>query len=635
MQYLAASMWLAVTSSLGLAMKKSVSEGRRAAAPSSRRAAASACALGVLALLGACGGSSHPPPPETPAPTVALRCDDTMKTAFKPDANTSVVLVKAYKAGDPLALSGTAATPAPMAAPADLCLVKLNVGPGHAGAAGAPSTSPGIGMEIWLPTAANWNTRIQNLGGGGWQGGNHGSPTLLSTQASAAAATAATGYAVGTTDTGHSVSNGSFAMREDGSINTALWTDFAERSLHELALKTKALVQAYYTKPQQYAYWNGCSTGGRQGYKIAQTHPEDYDGYLNGAPAFNWTKFITSELNPQVAMQQELGGPIAFPKLNALSAAAVSACDTVGGAHLGFIADPGQCRYDPTRDAAALCSGVQGIGGVVGTNATASCVTLLEAQVVNKIWYGQTADGGAPDPALDNGNSATLASNQLWWGLTRGTNLGALAGSNPFPIATDMVALELQDPTYATPSFLNATGNGANKWKQLTYSGLANAYARGIALQSAFGNINSDDPDLRPARDKGAKIISYHGLADQLITPAGSLNYYTRVSDVVGGAAETNKFNRLYFVPAMGHCAGIGTVSGSAGPAADANRVPLPTSNQFFDALVAWVETKSAPESLVLKSADASVSMPVCPHPQKAVYKGSGAITEAASYSCQ
>ncbi|MGR4869331.1 tannase/feruloyl esterase family alpha/beta hydrolase [Variovorax sp. LARHSF232] len=564
-----------------------------------------------------------------------------MKAAFKPDASTSVVQVKAYKAGDPLALSGTAATPAPATAPADLCLVKLNVGPGHAGTAGAPSTSPGIGMEIWLPTAANWNTRIQNLGGGGWQGGNHGSPTLLSAQASAAAATAATGYAVGTTDTGHTVANGSFAMREDGTINTVLWTDFAERSLHELALKTKALVQAYYAKPQQYAYWNGCSTGGRQGYKIAQTHPEDYDGYLNGAPAFNWTKFITSELNPQVAMQQELGGPIAGAKLAALSAAAVSACDTVGGvggvggAHLGFIADPGQCRYDPTRDAAALCNGVQGNGGVVGSNATTSCVSLLEAQVVNKIWYGQTADGSAPDPALDNGNSATLASSQLWWGLTRGTNLGALAGSNPFPIATDMVALELQDPSYAMPSFLNATGNGANRWKQLSYSGLANAYARGIALQSAFGNINSDDPDLRPARDKGAKIISYHGLSDQLITPAGSLNYYTRVSDVVGGPAETNKFNRLYFVPAMGHCAGIGTVSGSAGPAADANRVPLPTSNQFFEALVAWVENKNAPESLLLKSADASVSMPVCPHPQKASYKGGGAITEAASYSCQ
>src|SRR5687767_6268962 len=98
----------------------------------------------------ACGGSDDDSAP-APAPApVALSCDDTMKTAFKPDANTSVLVVKSFKAGDPIALSGTTGTP-PVAAK-DLCLVKLNVGPGNAGAASAPSTSPGIGMEIWLPT---------------------------------------------------------------------------------------------------------------------------------------------------------------------------------------------------------------------------------------------------------------------------------------------------------------------------------------------------------------------------------------------------------------------------------------------------------------------------------------------------
>ena len=50
-------------------------------------------------------------------------------------------------------------------------MVKLNVGPGNPGPADAPSTSPGIGIEIWLPAAANWNNRIHVLGGGGWAGG--------------------------------------------------------------------------------------------------------------------------------------------------------------------------------------------------------------------------------------------------------------------------------------------------------------------------------------------------------------------------------------------------------------------------------------------------------------------------------
>lgn len=215
-----------------------------------------------------------------------------MKAAFKPDANTLVMLVKAFKQGESLALSDTPASPAPPVAVSDLCLVKLLVVPGNPGTTGAPSTSAGIGIEVWLPAPSAWNERIRNLGGGGWAGGNHSLATLIGDVR--AAATAATGYVVGTTDTGHTAGNGNFAMLENGAINTTLWTDFAERSLVELAAKTKALTQACYLKPQKFAYWDGCSTGGRQSYKMAQEHPEQYDGYLIEAPAIHWTRFITS-----------------------------------------------------------------------------------------------------------------------------------------------------------------------------------------------------------------------------------------------------------------------------------------------------------------------------------------------------
>lgn len=577
-----------------------------------------------------------------------LACDDTLKTSFKPDANTRVVLVKAFRQGDPLTLTGVSdAMPAPPVAGVNLCLVKIIVGPGFQDASPtAPSTSSGIGIEIWLPQAGAWNHRIQNLGGGGWAGGNQGSATLIGS--TAAAAVAATGYAVGTTDTGHAIGGtGSFAMKQDGTINTALWTDFAERSLHELARKTKALVEGYYGSAPQYAYWNGCSTGGRQGYKIAQTHPDDYNGYLVGAPAFNWSKFITTELQPQIVMQQDRGGPIAAAQQMAMSAAAVSACDLVGGQHLGFILDTSQCHYDPTKDASVLCQGVTGNGGVVGSSTSSSCVTLADAQVMNKVWYGQTADGAYPDPATDNASQPTLATNQLWWGLTRGTNSGLLAGSTsagadggallaaPFTIASDMVALEMQNPRLATPSFMNTTGNGGDGWKQLSYADLAAAFEKGVMLQSSFADINTDNPDLTGARDMGAKIISYHGLSDQLITVMGSINYFSRVSGVVGGDDETNKFNRLFLVPGMGHCAGVGTVSGTAGPVAGANSVPLPGQNQLFGALVDWVENANAPASLVISSADGSVTMPICAYPKKATYGGSGSVTAAASYRCQ
>ena len=594
-------------------------------------------AFATIAGLQACGGGDDAPPPPAPAPPpapVALACDDTMKTAFKPDANTSVTLVKAFKAGDQIALSGTTVTPSTPTAAKDLCFVKLLVGPGNPGAASAPSTSPGIGIEVWLPTTANWNKKIHNLGGGGWAGGNHTSLTVFG-NAGAAATAGTENSVVGTTDTGHTVGNGSFAMNADGSIGSALWKDFAERSLHELAVKTKALTSAYYLETQKYAYWDGCSTGGRQGYNVAQNHPTDYNGYLNGAPAFNWTKFITNELYPQIVFQRDLGGvALTTAQQNLVGGAAVSACDVVGGQHLGYVTDPQQCRYDPTKDASVLCTGVT-IGAVTGTNATAACVNAAQATAANKIWYGQTADGSVPDPAVDNATLPTLASKQVWWGLTRGSNLSGLAGAAPFSISSDMVALELQDATYATPSFTNAIANGANRWMTLSYAELANASAQGDALQSFFGNINTDNPDLSGVRDSGAKILHYHGLADTLITPMGSINYYTRMSNLMGGYVAAQQFNRMFLVPGMGHCAGIGSVNGLAGPANSANSVPLPATGQLFAALVDWVENGNAPSSIVLNSANSSASQPVCTYPKKATYNGTGPVTTAASYTCR
>lgn len=288
-----------------------------------------------------------------------------------------------------------------------------------------------------------------------------------------------------------------------------------------------------------------------------------------------------------------------------------------------------------------LCTGVQGTG-VTGTSTDPACVNAAQAQALNKIWYGQTEDGSVPDPQVDNASAPALAPQQLWWGLSRGASLALLAGDansppffGPFFIATDMVALELQDPAFARPGFANATGNGADQWLTLSYADLATAYGLGDALQPAFGRINTDNPDLTALRNRGAKVVHFHGWGDQLIPPAGSIHYYTRMADAVGGIAEAQKFNRLFMVPGLGHCGGVGSVSGSAGPAANANTVPLPAAGQMFDALVGWVESNAAPDRIVLQSADASMSMPVCPFPAVATYSGSGPVTSASSYACQ
>lgn len=256
------------------------------------RAAACCC---IAAFVTACGGSGGTrgfpivgiPPDAGAPPAQKLACDDSMKTRFAPDASTTVLMVKAFNKGDALLLTG-AASPS------------------------TPSTSPGIGIEIWLPTAANWNKRIHVKGGGGWAGGTHGTLTgitPISGSAGSASETAGVEGAVSaTTDTGHAISNGGFAMNPDGTVNTVLWTDFSERGIHEMAVKTKALAKAYYGEDARYAYWNGFSTGGRQGLKEAQANPADFDGILAGAPANNWTKFITTELYPQIVVQRDLAG---------------------------------------------------------------------------------------------------------------------------------------------------------------------------------------------------------------------------------------------------------------------------------------------------------------------------------------
>ncbi|KLN53592.1 tannase/feruloyl esterase family alpha/beta hydrolase [Variovorax paradoxus] len=599
------------------------------------RAATCCCIAAFLTACGGSGGTRGFPtvgiPPVTGAPPLQkLACDDSMKSRFAPDAATAVLMVKAFKKGDALLLTGTASPSTPVAQN-DLCFVKLNVGPGNPGVADASSTSAGIGIEIWLPTAANWNKRIHVKGGGGWAGGTQGTLTGITPNSGSAGSASETagveGAVSATTDTGHAVSNGSFAMNPDGTVNTVLWKDFSGRGIHEMAVKTKALAKAYYGEDAKYAYWNGFSTGGRQGLKEAQANPADFDGILAGAPANNWTKFITTELYPQIVVQRDLAGvSITAAQHTSVSNAAINACDVVGGVHLGYVPDPAACRYDPTTDAAVICS-ADG-----GTNATAGCVTPAQALAFNKFWYGQTANGAVPNPAADNGFAAATAASQKWYGLARGSSLMGLAGATPFPISSDMVALELQDPTIATPSFLNATGNGADGWKSLTYPQLANAWDRGVALQTAFANINTDSADLSAFRDRKGKLISYHGLADTLIPPQGTINYYSRVATQMGGVAATQGFYRLYLVPGMGHGFSNGTSNASANP-------PLPTNAQLYELLTAWVERGIEPpvrvEATTLASASFPVvkSRPLCLYPLKANYT-SGDPNLAASYTC-
>jgi hypothetical protein len=158
------------------------------------------------------------------------------------------------------------------------------------------------------------------------------------------------GYVGLKTDTGHVPGTGEFGFLSPGAPNTALQKDFAYRSQHLMAVIGKQLVQAFYGRQPVYSYWNGCSEGGREGLRMAQDFPGDYDGILAGTPAIHWDRLAAYQIWPQVVMKDLAGGPISIAKQKLATAAAIAACDAIDGVTDGVITDPRKCHYSAAAD---------------------------------------------------------------------------------------------------------------------------------------------------------------------------------------------------------------------------------------------------------------------------------------------
>lgn len=206
-----------------------------------------------------------------------------------------------------------------------------------------PGLNDSIHVTVWLPLGATvWNGRFLGQGGGGWAAGFAGS----------LAPAVSMGYAAANTDSGHSVdgegghwSSKGWSLTSPGNVNLFLLQDFAYRAVDDMTLIAKAVVQACYGRPAEYSYWNGCSTGGRQGLMLAQRSPKHYDGILATCPAINWVTFIVADLWPQVAMNALDYHPPAC-ELAAITRAAIEACDGLDGVVDNVIASPGLCKFD-------------------------------------------------------------------------------------------------------------------------------------------------------------------------------------------------------------------------------------------------------------------------------------------------
>lgn len=428
-------------------------------------------------------------------------------------------------------------------------------------------------IRIWIGLPAAWNGRFEGVGGGGFSGGN---PNGI-------AGPVAQGYAAGSTDTGHEGASSSFAL-DASRLNWLLIRDNAYLGIHEMTLTGKRLVEAYYGQPAQHSYFNGCSTGGRQGLSEAQRYPADYDGILSGAPAINWTKLHVEQMWGHVVMR-ELQNFVPQCKFAAAQAAAVAACDAADGVKDGLIENPRSCTYDPKL--------------LVGT-AAAGCgeFTDLDAQVIRAVWQGPRRQDGS----------------FLWYGLQRGADFSGLTSTGGTPLTGRPNPITMEWWRY----FLNQDAHW--DWTVLTPALYEQYWDQSVEEFSAV--LATDNPDLTPFRDRGGKIILWHGWSDQLIYPEGTIDYYQRVERQMGGAANVSQFARLFLAPGVGHCAG--------GPG------PQPAGQ--FDAVVRWVEQGQAPESLNAVRRDASGkvvrSRPLCQFPMIAKYKGTGSSDEAANFAC-
>jgi Tannase and feruloyl esterase len=430
-----------------------------------------------------------------------------------------------------------------------------------------PPAGDKIHVWIGLPMSG-WNGRFQGVGGGGFSGG---SPNGI-------AAPVAQGYAAGSTDTGHEGGSGSFALDANGRLNWLLIRDNAYLGIHEMTLTGKALVQAFYGQSAHHAYFNGCSTGGRQGLSEAQRYPADYNGILAGAPAINWTRLHVEQMWGNVVMQQ-VQDQVPACKFAAAQAAAVAACDAADGVKDGVIENPRACTYDPKS--------------LIGTSAP-NCgdFTAADAEVIRSIWQGPRRQDGS----------------FLWYGLQRGGDFSGLsAAGRPNPITLEWWR-----------NFL--TQNPQWDWTVLTPALYEQYWDQSVEEFSAV--LATDNPDLAAFRDRGGKLVLWHGWSDQLIYPEGTIDYYQRVQKQMGGPDSTSKFARLFLAPGVGHCAG--------GPG------PQPAG--ALDAVVQWVEHSQAPETLKAERRDPAGnivrSRPLCQFPLVARYKGSGSTDDAANFAC-
>lgn len=429
--------------------------------------------------------------------------------------------------------------------------------------------APEVRFEVSLPRA--WNGRLYMFGNGGFAG----EPFTAGGRVFRRNAALARGFAVVSTNTGHE------AAREPGATfasSPQKLVDYAYRAVHISAVTAKEIARAYYGAAPARSYFDGCSTGGRQGLISAQRFPDDFDGIVVGAPVLDFSGTMLHYARVNQALRS---APALHEKMPLVVSKITAQCDAADGASDGLVSDPPACRFDPAADLPRCADG----------GASASCVTSDEIAAIRAVYSDVTVAGAVR---------------------FRGFPIGTEGGWDPWIARRDgqpPISRQFSDTFFkhmVTPG------------REIDWT-TVDPEKNDEQMRTISTLLDATDPDLGRFRARGGKILMYYGWADPALNPLMGLDYYERVRQTMGPA--TPEFFRLFMLPGVFHCSGG----------------PGPDRADFLTALIKWVEQRAVPDRLILsKLQDGKVvrTRPACPHPQVARHDGRGPIDDAASFTC-
>ena len=458
-----------------------------------------------------------------------------------------------------------------------------------------PTADSSINVHVWMPTT-NYNGRYLGTGNGGYAGGFFFSELADGINR---------GFATANTDMGTAPAAGVNADVLVG--HPEKWKDFGWRATHLMTTFAQALINTFYGNPPAKSYFAGCSTGGQQALMEAERFPNDYDGILAGAPAFNRTHLHTVLISQYRATHRTLASYIPPTKLDTVNNAVLAQCrkQDGGAPNDPFLTDPRDCKFDP---ASIQCPAADG----------PTCLNADQVAAMKVYYAGSTnlANGSIIAPGNARG-SETSNPSALGFALNESST----------------------EPTF--DSLFKWVFGLTWQWQTFDFN---NDMAQVDQVLAA--DLNANSTDLRPFAGKGGKLVLYHGFADPLIPSQTTINYYDALMQTMTGGqsaqslAQTQQFARLFMAPGMWHC--------QDGPGPNAFGGPIQQQAPSYDpkydllsGLTQWVERGIPPQSVIATkyvgdAAQSSIEMqrPLCPYPQFPSYNGSGDPTLPQSFKC-